>query len=723
MPPKVLIANRGEIAIRILRSASELGWSTVAVYTEGDSSHATFADEAVRLASTADFLNVDVIVDVARSTQCTHLHPGYGFLSENPALPLALSQSGGSITFIGPSPSTLRIASDKMLSRELASSLGVQIAPGMRVTSAANVHSFAAGQVGGEKVGYPVMIKALDGGGGRGIRVVEDESGVEEAFKRCLGESPSKQLFVEKALTGTGWKHIEVQIIGDGTAVNHLWERECSVQRRFQKIVEIAPSRLPRSAIQPLLDASLKMANHLKYKGLGTFEFLVNTHSLEWVFLEINPRVQVEHTITEEICNIDLVRAQLILFSSSHNTLSALSLHLPPAPPTSYAIQLRLTAENPQRGFQLSPGTLRSSDVVWPGGRGVRIDTWLAVGPNDHPQVKGGDGIDVQWVVGTDFDSLLAKIIVHGSTFEEATEKGLRAVRELWVGSGAVKTNVAVLAGTLTHQAWIDGAVDTLWLERNATEVLRLGEGVLGRGRRETKLLKRNAKGQQEAGNLAGQRGSVILQPGSLFHLTLSPSSASESDTTTASSSSSSSSTTPTKHSITLASIAQNAFPEVLSGTFLSSFSAGGTSSTTPISFTLTQSTSANVSTGQFELADPNDPTHVGAPMTGKIVEVHPALAAVLSSSSASDPSPSRAERNLNARRIKVRKGDALVVLSVMKMENVIAAPFDGYVERVGSGVRVGVVLGEGMLICVLSTSGSMGDGASGKLEGRASRL
>ncbi|KAF8970403.1 hypothetical protein BDZ97DRAFT_1914705 [Flammula alnicola] len=646
--PKVLVANRGEIAIRILRSAAELGWNTVAIYTENDTSHASFAEEAVKLNTVADFLNVEAIIKIATSTQCTHLHPGYGFLSESPALPLALAKAG-SIIFVGPSPETLQISSDKMLSRDLATSLG--------------------------GVGYPVMIKALDGGGGRGIRVVEAETGVDEAFKRCLGESPSKQVFAEKALTGPGWKHIEVQIIGDGTTVNHLWERECSVQRRFQKIVEIAPSQLPRQVIHPLLDASLKLANHLKYKGLGTFEYLINTQSHNWVFLEINPRVQVEHTITEEITDTDLVRAQLLLFTPQA-TLSSLRLSIPPLPPTTNAIQLRLTAEDPKRAFQLSPGPIRASDVTWPAGRGVRVDTWLTSGPYANEASSDMDP-DAEWVVGTDFDSLLAKIIVRGRSFEEATAKARRALREIGIGGG-VKTNATVLAGVIDHPNWASNAIDTLWLERNAVEILQLGDEAVASASggsvdgHKLKMRLGNAKADAAATSSIG--ASILLQPGTLFNLTLSPSA--PSSTTQTATSSISPTTLTSKHTLTLSTIAQNAFPSTLSGTLQTSFSS------TPLAFSLVQSTSAAVSSGAFEFADLNDERHVAAPMTGKIVEVHPALTAVDATSDSR----------------LVRKGEVLLVLSVMKMENVILAPFDGAVERAGKGIKAGVVLGEGML-------------------------
>ncbi|KJA26880.1 hypothetical protein HYPSUDRAFT_36046 [Hypholoma sublateritium FD-334 SS-4] len=645
---KLLVANRGEIAIRILRSANELGWNTVAIYTDDDGSHATYAKEAVKLESVDGFLNAETIAKIATSKKCTHLHPGYGFLSESPALPLALAKAG-SVVFIGPCLETLQIASDKMLSRNLATSLGVKVAPGLLVNCVADIRAFAQG------VGYPVIIKALDGGGGRGIRVVDSEASADEAHKRTLGESPSKQVFVEQALTGPGWKHIEVQIIGDGISVNHLWERECSVQRRFQKIVEMAPSLLSRQTVRPLIEASLKLAGHLKYKGLGTFEYLFNTASHDWVFLEINPRVQVEHTVTEEICDVDLVRTQLLLFTPG-TTLSTLNLASVPLPSSTYAIQLRLTAEDPARTLQLSPGSIAASDVSWPAGRGVRVDTWLTTGPYTH------DSPVAAWAIGTDFDSLLAKIIVRGRSFIEATDKARSALRETSIGNGMIKTNIPVLAGVSDHPDWASNNIDTLWLERNLAEVLRLGE---------ISVPKRGAH-MPNATNTGGAipaSAGVFLQPGTLFNLQLSPTGALPS---------SSSPPPSSKHSLTLASIEENAFPSVLSGVIRTSFASS------PLRFSLSQSTSAAVSSSSFELADLNDGAHVSAPMTGKIVELHPALL------TAGD-------------RITVRKGEALLALSVMKMENAVLAPFDAVVERLGKGIKVGVVLGEGMLVCVLN--------------------
>ncbi|KAJ2915853.1 hypothetical protein MD484_g4574, partial [Candolleomyces efflorescens] len=610
MVHKVLIANRGEIAIRILRSARELGWLTVAVYTHGDASHAGYADEAVKLENVGEYMDVGTIAGIA--SRC--VRPSNVEYKLTTGTELNVPMSIQAITFVGPSPDTLRIASDKMLSRELATALKVSIAPGHRVSSSQDVLGF------GQQAGYPVMVKALDGGGGRGIRVVSKAEDVEEAYKR------------------------------------------------FQKIVETAPSRLPRSSVQPLINASLSLAGELRYKGLGTFEFLVNSQTREWVFLEINPRVQVEHTITEEVVDIDLVRAQLLLFTSN-TSLRTLSLDKPLPPPSIFAVQLRLTAEDPLKNFQLSPGIIKAADLTWPAGRGVRIDTWLS---------SNGHG-PAEWTVGTDFDSLLAKFVVRGGGFEEMTQKARRVVREFDLsGAGTrVQTNAAVLAGILEHHDWLTGDIDTLWLERNVSTILELGMKVVGSRVVPSGLDVQPGGATSSTTAVTAGAGptTTMLQPGSLFTLTLSPPDQKDLET---------------KHSLTLSSIGRNTFPEMLSGVLQTTLSPG----TPQWAFKLEQSTSAAVGGGgEFELADPNDARHVAVPLTGKVVELHPALALL-------QKAPSTLKDNRE--RLRVRKGEALVVLSVMKMENSVVSPFDGFVERAGKGLKVGAVVGEGTLACVV---------------------
>lgn len=338
----------------------------------------------------------------------------------------------------------------------------------------------------------------------------------------------------------------------------------------------------------------------------------------------------------EEISNLDLVRIQLLL-SQPSTTLTSLSLtHI--RPPQGHAIQLRLTAEDPAHAFRLSVGVIHPADMVWPGGHGVRIDTWLSGA--------------IPCAVSTDFDSLLAKLVVRGANFEEATQRAVRALRELKVGG--ITTNVDVLAGVVAHRDWAAGDTDTTWLERKLDEVLQIGKEVV-----RPKL----ASGVAEAKTNKLASGSLAMQPGAIFHLTLSPTgSKAQADTK--------------KHTMTLSSIAHNNFPEHLSGTLQT------TLSPLPLAFSLKQSVVAGVSSSSFDLADPNDRTHVASPLTGKIVELHPAL---------SD------EKRL------INKGDTLAVLSVMKMESVVTAPWTGLLQRRGKGVEVGVVVGEGMLLAVIS--------------------
>lgn len=359
---------------------------------------------------------------------------------------------------------------------------------------------------------------------------------------------------------------------------------------------------------------------------------------------------------SEEVTGVDLVRTQLQLFSPS-TSLASLSLDGPPHAPRGHAIQLRVTAEDSSKSFALTPGTVKASDITWPSGHGVRIDTWLTSGPFSNDTLP-------EWTVGTEFDSLLAKIIVRGSDFEDMARKARRAARELRI-RGKVKTNLDLLLGVLDHPDWISGDIDTTWLERNVNPVLTAGRAALELRRAVTGVPTSPEKAQRTRDNLT-TAGTVTLQPGALFHLTLSP--VGISDTT--------------RHTLTLNSIAHNGFPERLSGMLQT------TLSSTPLSFSLSQSSSAAVTSSAFELADPNDPSQITAPFTGKIIELHPALLAATNSELAE-------VRN-------IRKGETIVIMSVMKMESVIAAPNHGILRRIGKGIRIGAVVGEGMLVCIL---------------------
>ncbi|TDL24492.1 hypothetical protein BD410DRAFT_766948 [Rickenella mellea] len=628
MRPRVLVANRGE----------KLEWETIAIYTEDDASHATYADMAFTLEEPEVYMNVDEIVNLARrDTQDSrdHLHPGYGFLSESAELSDKLALSSPPIVFIGPSSETLKIAGDKMRSRQLAASLHVPISPGKHLHSESDVQSFC------EDYGYPIMLKALDGGGGRGIRLVESSKGIAEAYKRrCKGESPSKEIFVEKAMIGGDWRHIEVQILGDETGkVIHLWERDCSVQRRFQKIIEIAPSRLPLEVVQPVLKSSLRIARNLKYRGLGTFEYLLNKHTGEWIFIEINPRLQVEHTVTEQITGLDLVRIQLSLFHSS-TTLASLGLTNPPAK-RGYAVQLRLTAEDPSSNFQLFAGHITSLSL--PAGHGVRVDTWLS----------SGRGEINEYTVTSFFDSMLAKIIVSGNTFEDMNRTAKRALSEVHI-TGNVKTNVDVLIGVLMAADWRDGRIDTLWLERNLAVVLTLGSQNIS----ERAIHSDRRKIGHSTIPFSCQ--NLLVEPGSTFNVEISPIDVSRAPSQVG----------PSKHVIHLSSISHNSFPSHLSGTLTTSLSS------LPLQFSLQQSTSGSTASSQMEFADPHNDRHIRLPLTGKLIELHPALVSTEGTS--------------------IKKGDILAVVSLMNMENTVLAPEGGRVKRTGRGLKVGLVAREG---------------------------
>ena len=359
------------------------------------------------------------------------------------------------------------------------------------------------------------------------------------------------------------------------------------------------------------------------------------------------------------------MRVQLLLSTPGTSLATVLPRHIhASASPSGYAIQLRLVAEDPHRDFRLSPGTIAPADVSWPAGKSTRVDTWVSTGP-----YAPDSGLNL--VVGVDFDSLLAKIIVHGATLEEATAKALRAVRELRV-SGEVKTDRDLLAGIVSHSDWQSGVVHTRWLEEHLDEIIYLGE---------TKLQKRHdhlasatvtsTSTSTSSKDTAGASGSILLQPGSSFQLSISPTDRGASGSQVAA----------VKHSLVLSTIGHNAFPDQLSGTLTTSLTPA------PIAFSLTR-LSATSTTSQVEFANPQDPTHLACPLAGKIVELHPAL------TGSSDGF--------------IRAGEPLIVVTVMKMESVVNAPVSGKVSRLGKGIEVGTVIPEGSLVCVLEEQGSM---------------
>jgi acetyl/propionyl-CoA carboxylase alpha subunit len=450
----LLIANRGEIAIRIACAAAGLGMRTVAVFSEDDAASLHLrkanAAHALRGKGAAAYLDIEQLIAAARETGCDAIHPGYGFLSENAQFAQRCADAG--IVFVGPSPETLALFGDKARARLLAQQHGVPVAHGSEgAVSPEQARAFLA-SLGG---GGAMMIKALAGGGGRGMRMVSRIEDVGQAYARCRSEALASfgdgALYVEQLVRRA--RHIEVQVIGDGDNVSHAWERECTLQRRHQKLIEIAPSHgLPPALRERLIASALQLAQAVRYRGLGTFEFLLDaddaSDDARFTFMEANPRLQVEHTVTEEVTGIDLVQAQLQLAGGA--SLAQLGLTRDRIPvPRGIALQLRINMETmtPDGGAQPSGGTLSAYDP--PAGPGVRIDGFGYAGYTSSPN----------------FDSLLAKLIVHSPSprLADALDKAYRALCEFRIEG--VATNIGFLQNLLRDPALRENRVHTRYVE------------------------------------------------------------------------------------------------------------------------------------------------------------------------------------------------------------------------------------------------------------------
>jgi len=450
---KLLALNRGEIAIRIMRAATELGLRTVAIYSKEDrlSLHRFKADEAYQigegLGPVQAYLDVDGIVALALEKQVDAIHPGYGFLSENPSLPIACEKAG--ITFVGPSARLLEMLGDKTEARKLAQRAGVPIVPGTEepVTNPKTAHKLAA------QIGFPLIIKAAFGGGGRGMRVVENADQfpgkLEEARKEAGAAFGNDAVFLERYVRRA--RHIEVQILGDTHGnVIHLYERDCSVQRRHQKVVEVAPTvDLDPSIRKGLTDAALKLAREAGYYNAGTVEFLVDADTGEFFFIEVNPRVQVEHTVTEMVTGIDIVRSQILVAQGANLFEAPISL---PAQEdirvNGYALQCRITTEDPANGFAPDYGKIHTYRS--PGGFGVRLDGSSAYGGA---------------TITPFYDSLLVKVTCSGADFEQACHRMDRVLREFRIRG--VKTNIPFLENVVNHPDFQAGKITTSFLDEN----------------------------------------------------------------------------------------------------------------------------------------------------------------------------------------------------------------------------------------------------------------
>lgn len=457
---KVLIANRGEIAVRLVRALRDLGIASVAVHARDDAAalHVQLADVAVALDATGPsaYLDVAALIAVAKAQGCDAVHPGYGFLSERADFAQACTDAG--LVFIGPTPEQLGLFGDKARARELAAQCDVPVMPGSAgAVTLAQAQAFFAEQ---HAQGAGVMVKAIGGGGGRGMRAVLTADELPEAHARCMSEAKAafgiEGVYVERLMRNA--RHIEVQVLGDGHAVASLGERECTLQRRFQKLVEIAPSpSLPEPLRAQVTQAALRMAKAVGYRGLGTFEFLVDAASttLPFVFIEANPRLQVEHTVTEAVTGLDLVQLQIAV--ASGDTLDALGVEAGrTAPQRGFAVQWRINAEtlDAQGNARPAGGTLARFDL--PAGPGVRVDThgYAGLAPSPH------------------YDTLLAKLIVHSPSprFADALRRSLRALDECHIDG--IATNLPLLCAIAARPEFATQAVHTRFVEAHLGDLL-----------------------------------------------------------------------------------------------------------------------------------------------------------------------------------------------------------------------------------------------------------
>ena len=437
---KILIANRGEIAMRVIRTAKEMGIKTVAVYStaDRDSLHVRFADEAVCIgppAGSDSYLKISNIIAAAEITDADAIHPGYGFLSENAKFSKTCKDNG--IKFIGASPEHIDKMGDKATAKATMIKAGVPVVPG----SEGILKDFADAKKTAKKIGYPVMIKATAGGGGKGMRAVWSEKELEKHFESAVQEATAAfgngGMYMEKLIEEP--RHIEIQIAGDHTGkACHLSERDCSVQRRHQKLVEETPSPFMTEKLRKKMgDAAVKAAEYIGYEGVGTIEFLVDKNG-DFYFMEMNTRIQVEHPITEQVIDYDLVKEQILLAAGAK--ISGKNYF-----PKLHSIECRINAEDPYNGFRPSPGMITNINI--PGGHGVRVDTHVYAGYQIPPY----------------YDSMIAKLIVTSQSREESLAKMRRALEEFYIEG--IKTTVPFHRQLMDDPEFIKGNYTTKFME------------------------------------------------------------------------------------------------------------------------------------------------------------------------------------------------------------------------------------------------------------------
>jgi acetyl-CoA carboxylase biotin carboxylase subunit len=436
---RLFIANRGEIALRVIRTAKAMGITTVLGVSSADATSlpALMADETMLLGpgpSSQSYLAIDSVIAAMVAANCDAVHPGYGFLSENAAFAKAVAAAG--IRFVGPDIATLEGMGDKLAARALALEAGLPVLPGGEAATREAIHARAA------ETGYPLLLKAVAGGGGKGMRRVDRADDLDTALDMAQAEAQAAfgnsagyvERFVAKG------RHVEVRLLGDGTHAIHLGTRDCSIQRRFQKLVEEAPApAMPEEARAGIERAAVRLARHIGYRGAGTAEFLVDATDFSYYFLELNARIQVEHPVTEAITGVDLVAQQLLVASGKPLTLTQAMVR-----PFGHAIEVRINAEDPEADFRPAPG--RISRAAWPAGPGIRVDTHIAAGGEVPPF----------------YDSLLGKLIVHAPSRDEAVARLKAALASIRIEG--VPTTAGLHARIVADPRFAAGGVDTGFL-------------------------------------------------------------------------------------------------------------------------------------------------------------------------------------------------------------------------------------------------------------------
>ena len=448
---KILVANRGEIALRIMRTAQKMGIKTVAVYSDADreAPHVWFADEAVHIGnspSSESYLNMDKIVEAALKTKSQAIHPGYGFLSENAVFAQLVTDNG--ITFIGPKPYAIKVMGNKLEAKEAVKGYNIPMVPGIEES----ITDISLARKVSEQIGFPILIKASAGGGGKGMRVVQQPSELPEQMERAISEAKAAfgdgAVFLEKYIESP--RHIEIQILADTYGnIIHLFERECSIQRRHQKVVEEAPSAILTPKIRAAMgEAAIKVAKACDYVGAGTVEFLLDSDK-NFYFLEMNTRLQVEHPVTELITGIDLVEQQIKIARNEKLEFSQEDLSI-----KGHALEVRVYAEDPLDNFLPSMGTLET--YIRPKGKGIRLD----------------DGFEEGMTIPIYYDPMLAKLITYGKDREEAIQLMIGAISEYKIKG--ISTTLPFGKFVCEHQAFSSGEFDTHFVKNYYTPELLL---------------------------------------------------------------------------------------------------------------------------------------------------------------------------------------------------------------------------------------------------------